>query len=113
VLGVGFATSAMILNTLDASAQQSATPAAEADTRPLAPDDQVRGSGGELKIIQWQAVTTLSAHNATGGKDYEGAALVSEPLLRVLPDTTLVPNLVKEVPSIENGLLAADLSSVT
>jgi peptide/nickel transport system substrate-binding protein len=113
VLGVGLTAAAMILNTLHASAQQSATPAVGADTRPLAPDDQVRGSGGELKIIQWQAVTTLSAHNATGGKDYEGAALVSEPLLRVLPDTTLVPNLVKAVPSIENGLLAADLSSVT
>ncbi len=116
LLGVGLAASAMIVNTLspNASAQESATPAAtEHDTRPLAPEDQVRGEGGELKIIQWQAVTTLSAHNATGGKDYEGAALVSEPLLRVLPDTTLVPNLVKEVPSVENGLLAADLSSVT
>ena len=113
LLGIGFAASAMILNTLGASAQESATPSAEPDTRPVAPDDQVRGSGGELKIIQWQAVTTLSAHNATGGKDYEGAALVSEPLLRVLPDATLWPNLVKEVPSVENGGLAADLSSVT
>jgi peptide/nickel transport system substrate-binding protein len=116
LLGVGFATSALILNAVapSASAQESATPAAaEPSTRPLAPEDQVRGAGGEVKAIQWQAVTTLSAHNATGGKDYEGAALVSEPLLRVLPDTTLVPNLVKEVPSIENGGLAADLTSVT
>ena len=73
LLGVGVAASAMIVNTIApvASAQESATPAAtEHDTRPLAPEDQVRGEGGELMIIQWQAVTTLSAHNATGGKDY-------------------------------------------
>ncbi|CAN5338781.1 peptide ABC transporter substrate-binding protein [soil metagenome] len=116
LLGVGTVASAMILNTIapNASAQESATPiASEPATRPLAPDDQVRGAGGEIKLLQWQAVSTLSAHSTSGAKDFEGAALVSEPLLRLLPDASLVPNLVKEVPSFENGGLAADLSSVT
>ncbi|MDQ3654719.1 MAG: peptide ABC transporter substrate-binding protein, partial [Chloroflexota bacterium] len=35
------------------------------------------------------------------------------PLMYRLPDGTLIPNLVKEVPTVENGLLAADLTSVT
>jgi peptide/nickel transport system substrate-binding protein len=116
LLGVGLVSSAMILNGIVpiAAAQESATPvAAEPGTRPLAPGDQVRGAGGELKLLQWQAVSTLSAHSAGGAKDFEGAALVSEPLVRLLPDATLVPNLIKEVPSFENGGLAADLSSVT
>jgi peptide/nickel transport system substrate-binding protein len=76
-------------------------------------EGQTRGAGGELKILQWQAPTTLNAHSNQGTKDQLAASLVSEPLLNFLPDATLVPNLVKEVPTVENGLLAEDLSSVT
>jgi peptide/nickel transport system substrate-binding protein len=39
--------------------------------------------------------------------------LVLEPLMHYLTDATLIPNLVKEVPTVENGLLAEDLTSVT
>ena len=52
-------------------------------------------------------------HSGSGDKDYVAAALVSEPLLHFLPDGTIIPNLVTEVPSAENGQLAADLSTVT
>lgn len=76
-------------------------------------EGQTRGAGGELKLLQWQAVTHLSVHNSTGTKDTLGASLVTEPLMHFLPDGTLIPNLVKEIPTVENGLLAADLSSVT
>lgn len=74
---------------------------------------QRRGAGGELKILQWQAPTHASNHVATGSKDSLAASLVSEPLVNYLPDATLSPTLVKEVPSSENGLLSADLTSVT
>jgi peptide/nickel transport system substrate-binding protein len=100
-----------------ASAQQAspeASPAASAGVRPNAgTDDQTRGAGGELKLLQWQAPTTLSLHESGSFKDMLAAALVTEPLINFLPDATPVPNLVKEIPSVENGLLAADLTSVT
>jgi peptide/nickel transport system substrate-binding protein len=76
-------------------------------------DGQERGAGGELKILQWQAPSTASAHIATGTKDSMAASLISEPLLHYLPDGTLIPNLAAEVPTVENGLLAEDLTSVT
>ncbi|MBA2277111.1 MAG: peptide ABC transporter substrate-binding protein [Chloroflexia bacterium] len=66
-----------------------------------------------MRIIQWQAATTAGAHTVTGTKESLASSVVSEPLLRYLTDATIIPNLVKEVPSVENGLLAEDLSTVT
>jgi peptide/nickel transport system substrate-binding protein len=76
-------------------------------------DGVTRGEGGELKIIQWQAPSMLSPHVSTGTKDYLAAAPIMEPLMHYLPDGTLIPNLITEVPTVENGLLAEDLKSVT
>src|SRR5215216_2519806 len=76
-------------------------------------DGRTRGEGGELKIIQWQAPSMLSPHISTGTKEYLAAAPIIEPLMHYLPDGTLIPNLITEVPTVENGLLAEDLKSVT
>jgi peptide/nickel transport system substrate-binding protein len=76
-------------------------------------DGRTRGEGGELKLIQWQAASMLSPHVSTGEKDYLAAQLIVEPLMHYLPDGSLIPNLVTEVPSVENGMLAEDLTSVT
>ncbi len=76
-------------------------------------ENRTRGEGGELRILQWQAPTALSQHSALGGKDNLAATLVLEPLMSFLPDASLVPRLVTEVPSHENGLLAEDNTSVT
>jgi peptide/nickel transport system substrate-binding protein len=76
-------------------------------------DGQERGSGGELKIIQWQAPTQMSPHQATGDKEILAASLVLEPLMHYGVDAGLLPNLIEEIPSFENGMLAEDLSSVT
>lgn len=76
-------------------------------------DGQVRGAGGELKLLQWQAATLLGVHSSTGTKDTLAASLVTEPLMSYLPDATLIPALISKVPTVENGLLASDLSSVT
>ena len=116
-LGVAAPVATFVVNAIGTgSASAQATPeggAQGAMTRPMAPDDQVRGAGGELKILQWQAPTTLSFHTGQGTKDELAAALVSEPLMSLLPDGTLWPTLVKEVPSVENGGLSADLKTVT
>jgi peptide/nickel transport system substrate-binding protein len=76
-------------------------------------DGRTRGEGGELKLIQWQAPSMLSPHVSTGEKDYLAAQLIVEPLMHYLPDGTLIPNLITQVPTVENGLLGEDLKSVT
>lgn len=76
-------------------------------------DGQERGAGGDLNLIQWQAPSMLSPHVSTGTKEYLAACLILEPLMHYLPDGTLLPNLITEVPTVENGLLGEDLKSVT
>ncbi|MDQ3653532.1 MAG: peptide ABC transporter substrate-binding protein [Chloroflexota bacterium] len=120
-LGLGAAAISMIVqNTaLAQDATPRATPAAtlEATGGFVRPDSgtegQTRSEGGELRILVPQGASALSVHNATGGKDIAAGSIISEPLLAYAPDTSLVANLVTEVPSFENGLLASDLSSVT
>ena len=116
VLGIGAAGMAAFLQhpALLAQATPDASPVAVTSGRPDAgTDGQTRGEGGELRILVPQAASGLSAHNATGGKDIAAGMIISEPLLAYGADTGLVPVLVKDVPTIENGLLAADLSTVT
>lgn len=125
--GMSAAVAAFVVNSLDmkgASAQATpmASPAASpvagggsmVGTRPAAGFEGVtRGQGGELKILLWQAPTVLNPHTSTGTKDYLAASLTVEPLLNYTPDSTLTTALAAEVPTVENGGLAADLSSVT
>jgi len=121
MLGISAATIAAIVNTNVAGAQSTpsaspaaATPAVTTSSAPaIGTENQTRGEGGELRIIQWQAPSFLSPHQAVGTKEWLASAPVLEPLLHYLPDATLIPNLVTDVPSQENGLLADDLTSVT
>jgi len=76
-------------------------------------DGRTRGEGGELKLIQWQAPSLLSPHVSSGTKDYLASQPIMEPVMHYLPDGSLIPNLITEVPTVENGLLAEDLKSVT
>ena len=121
-LGVGFPVVAFLLRTADARAAApdatslhigSRLQDAPTEAPSLGTEGKSRGSDGELRLLQWQAPTQMAAHYATGTKDFLAADLVNEPLMRYLPDGTLLANLVKEVPSVENGLLAEDLRSVT
>lgn len=76
-------------------------------------EGKTRGQDGELKLLQWQAPTHMMAHRSTGTKDFMAADLVSEPLIRYAEDGSLIPNLITEVPSVENGLLSEDLTTAT
>jgi peptide/nickel transport system substrate-binding protein len=121
MLGVGAPVALYVMNAVDptvAHAQDAtpvaATPAAGTLARPdSGTEGQTRGAGGELKLAQGQGITHFGLHTATGTKDQLGASLVTEPLLSYLPDGNLIPTLAAEVPSIANGGLAQDLSSVT
>jgi peptide/nickel transport system substrate-binding protein len=55
----------------------------------------------------------LNPHFATGTKDQEGARVFYEPLARWDADGNLLPVLAAEIPSRDNGGLAADGRSVT
>lgn len=76
-------------------------------------ENQERGAGGELRLIQWQAPTMAAIHSAVGTKDFMAGQLVSEPLLQYDVEAAIMPLLATEVPSVENGLLAEDLTEVT
>lgn len=55
----------------------------------------------------------MSIQNATGDKDILAGQIVLEPLIHFAPDSTLIANLITEIPSFENGLLSADSTKVT
>jgi peptide/nickel transport system substrate-binding protein len=72
-----------------------------------------RGGGGALKLLWWQGPTLLNPHFATGTKDQDGSRLFYEPLGCWDPDGNMKLVLAAEIPSIQNGGLAADGKSVT
>jgi peptide/nickel transport system substrate-binding protein len=65
-----------------------------------------RGSDGEVKIIYWQAPSILNPYLSGGTKDIEAASLIVEPLARFNDQRALVPFLVDEMPTVENGGVA-------
>lgn len=71
-----------------------------------------RGGGGPLKLLWWQGPTLLNPHFAVGTKDQEASRIFYEPLASYDPDGNVVPVLAAEIPSIQNGGLAADGKSV-
>jgi peptide/nickel transport system substrate-binding protein len=72
-----------------------------------------RGSDGDLKIIFWQAVSTLNPFLSGGTKEVYSSSMVIEPLARYDEQGELVPTLVTEIPTLENGGVAKDLLSMT
>jgi peptide/nickel transport system substrate-binding protein len=71
------------------------------------------GGGGTLKLLWWQGPTLLNPHFAVGTKDQDGSRLFYEPLAAWDDDGYLMPVLAAEIPSLENGGVAADGLSVT
>jgi peptide/nickel transport system substrate-binding protein len=73
-----------------------------------------RGAGGDLKILYWQAPSTLNPHRSTGPKDADAARLVLEPLASIGKDGQPIANgLAAEIPTVANGGIAKDFTSVT
>src|SRR6266404_8961990 len=72
-----------------------------------------RGGGGALKLLWWQGPTLLNPHFDTGTKDQDGSRLFYEPLACWDADGNMKLVLAAEIPSLQNGGLAADGMSVT
>lgn len=78
-----------------------------------APAMAERGTDGDLKIIFWQAVSTMNPYLSGGTKEVYAASMVIEPLARYDETGNLVPMLAADIPTVENGGVAADLKSIT
>ncbi len=72
-----------------------------------------RGADGEGRIIYWQAPSIMNPFLSGGTKDIEAASLVIEPLGRYDQTGARVPYLAAEIPTVENGGVSEDLTSIT
>ena len=72
-----------------------------------------RGSDGQVNILYWQAVSIMTPYLSNGTKDVEAASLVLEPLARFDEKGDMVPYLAAEIPTLENGGVSEDLTTIT
>lgn len=72
-----------------------------------------RGSDGRLDIIYWQAPSTMNPFLSGGNKEIEAASMVIEPLAGYDPKGNLFPRLAEALPTVANGGVAEDLTSIT
>lgn len=72
-----------------------------------------RGSDGHLNIIYWQAPSILNPYLSGGTKDIESSSLTLEPLARYNEKAEMVPWLAEEIPTVANGGVSEDLTSIT
>lgn len=70
-------------------------------------------SADTVNILFWQAASSLNPYLSGGTKELEAAALVIEPLARYDPDGLMVPYLVEDIPTVANGGVSEDLTSIT
>ncbi|MEZ4673745.1 MAG: ABC transporter substrate-binding protein [Caldilineaceae bacterium] len=109
---------AMVLAACPASAPAGETGATSGDTA-AAPADAAADSGiGDrdpktLNILYWQAVSILNPYLASGTKDFVAGNLILDPLAEYTPEGELVPVLAVEVPTLDNGGISEDLTTIT
>ena len=71
--------------------------------------------GGEetLTILYWQAPSTPNPYLSGGFKDRDAGAITLQPLAYYDPNGALVPALADEIPTLQNGGISQDLTSIT
>ncbi len=72
-----------------------------------------RGDDGHVNILYWQAASILNPYLSGGTKDIESSSLIIEPLGRYDENGNLVAWLAEEIPTVANGGVAEDLTSIT
>ncbi|MFQ5623722.1 MAG: peptide ABC transporter substrate-binding protein [Paracoccaceae bacterium] len=72
-----------------------------------------RGRDGQVNILYWQAASILNPYLSGGTKDIEAASMVLEPLAYYDQDGNMVPALAAEIPTVANGGVSQDLTSIT
>ncbi len=81
-------------------------------TSALASSD-VRGRDGHANIIYWQAASILNPYLSGGTKDIDASSMIIEPLAHYDENGNMVPTLVDEIPTVANGGVSEDLTSIT
>ncbi len=72
-----------------------------------------RGTDGELKLTFPQAVSILNPYLSSGTKDVYSSSMIVEPLAGYDASGTLITKLAVEIPTLENGGISEDLTSIT
>jgi len=72
-----------------------------------------RGADGQVNIIYWQAPSILNPYLSSGTKDVESSSMILEPLAGFDEKGELFPRLVEEIPTLANGGVSEDLTTIT
>jgi peptide/nickel transport system substrate-binding protein len=72
-----------------------------------------RGADGHVNLIYWQAPSIMNPYLSGGTKEVEAASLVIEPLGRYNTKGEMIPYLAEEIPTVANGGVSEDLTSIT
>jgi peptide/nickel transport system substrate-binding protein len=72
-----------------------------------------RGTDGQLNILYWQAPSILNPFMSGGTKDIEASSLIIEPLAKYDENGNLVTALAASIPTVKNGGVSDDLTSIT
>jgi peptide/nickel transport system substrate-binding protein len=98
------------------TADGTATAAIQASSITAAPQLTAvsgRGAGDTLRLLFWQAPTILNPHLSVGTKDLSASRIVYEPLATFNAAGEMLLVLAAEIPTLDNGGVAADGRSVT
>ena len=66
-----------------------------------------------LTLVYWQAPSVPNPYLSGGFKDRDAGAITLEPLAKYDPDGALVPALAAEIPTLQNGGISSDLTTIT
>ncbi len=66
-----------------------------------------------LTMVYWQAPSIPNPYLSGGFKDRDAGAITLEPLAKYDPDGALVPALAAEIPTLRNGGISSDLTTIT
>ncbi|MGL6210361.1 MAG: peptide ABC transporter substrate-binding protein [Paracoccaceae bacterium] len=72
-----------------------------------------RGVDGEVKLTFPQAVSIMNPYLSGGTKDIIASQFVLEPLAGLTPQGEIFTKLAVEIPTVENGGISADMTSIT
>ena len=79
----------------------------------MAGSHEAQGRDGSVNIIYWQAASIMNPYLSGGTKDINAASMVIEPLAHYDENGAMVATLVDEIPTVANGGVSADLTSIT
>jgi len=91
----------------------SQPPATDTTAEAAATEATTQRDPATLRMLYSRVPATLNPHLATGVQDFEAGRIVFEPLATANERGELVPILAAEIPTTENGGIAADGKSVT